>query len=215
MVKTSAYNYYKLFYNKKHLLFIIFLCIISYNYLGDKMKQLKCLDNFIVSKSNFYSKEQMQIMVISMLKERGVEIEDIAFLTYTSQCRYLQDLTLQDCKEAVLKVIKKRETFHACLFAISIDICAEKHIFDEPLNSIILSDVGLFGIDEALALSICSDYGTIGKTNFGNLDINKPGKLYQLQNNKEHCHCFLDDIIGAIASNAAIYLAQLYADKSI
>ena len=97
------------------------------------------------------------------------------------------------------------------LFAINIDICAEKHMFDEPLNSIILSDVGLFGIDETLALSICGDYGIIGKTNFGNLDINKPGKMYQLQKNNEHCHCFLDDIIGEIASNAAILIAQKHA----
>ena len=83
------------------------------------------------------------------------------------------------------------------------------------LNSIILSDVGLFGIDEALALSICGDYGVIGKTNFGNLDVNKPGKIYQLQKNNEHCHCFLDDIVGAIAANASILIAQEHASKSI
>ena len=148
-----------------------------------------------------------------MLKERGVSIDDISFLTYTSQCKYLDNLLLDECKEAVLHILTKRETFHALLFAINIDICAEKHIFDEPLNSIILSDIGLFGIDETLALSISSDYGSIGKTNFGHLDITKPGKLYQLQKNNEHCHCFLDDIVGAIAANAAIYLAQLYADK--
>ena len=177
------------------------------------MKQLKCLDNFIVSKNNFYNPEQMQMITLSMLKERGVEIEDIAFLTYSSQCKYLNNLSLDDCKEAVLKIIKKRETFHAILFAINVDICAEKHIFDEPLNSILLSDIGLFGIDEAIALSICGDYGSIGKTNFGYLDVSKPAKLYHLQNNKEHCHTFLDDIVGAIAANAAIYLAQLYADK--
>lgn len=177
------------------------------------MKQLKCLENFVCNKSNYYNKEQMQIISMSMLKERGVSIDDIAFLTYTSQCKYLDNLTLEECKDAINHILSKRETFHAILFAINIDICAEKHIFDEPLNSIILSDIGLFGIDETLALSISSDYGSIGKTNFGHLDITKPGKLYQLQKNNEHCHCFLDDIVGAIAANAAIYLAQLYADK--
>ena len=179
------------------------------------MKQLKCLENFKVSKSNYYSEETMSMMVLTMLKERGVEIEDIAFLTYTAQCKYLSNLTLEECKNAILKVISKRETFHAVLFAINIDMCAEKHLFDEPLNSIILSDLGLFGIDEALALSICGDYGVIGKTNFGNLDVNKPGKIYQLQKNNEHCHCFLDDIVGAIAANSAILIAQEHASKSI
>ncbi len=177
------------------------------------MKQLKCLENFSISKTNYYNEEQMQMIVISMLKERGVDIEDIAFLSYTAQCKYVENLTLEECKNAVLNVIKKRETFHAVLFAINVDICAEKHIFDEPLNSILLADVGLFGIDEAIALSICGDYGTIGKTNFGNLDVTKPGKIYQLQNHKEHCHCFLDDIVGAIAANAAIMLAQEHASK--
>ena len=179
------------------------------------MKQLKCLENFTNSKSNYYSKEQMQIICVSMLKERGVEIDDLAFLTYSAQCKYLANLSIDQCKEAVLKMLTKRETFHALLFAINIDICAEKHLFDEPLNSIILDDLGLFSVDETLALSICGDYSSIGKTNFGNLDINKPGKLYQLQKNNEHCHCFLDDIIGAISANAAIYLAQKHADLSI
>lgn len=177
------------------------------------MKHLKCLENFVVSKSNFYSEEQMKIISMTMLKERGVEIDDIAFLAYCSQCKYLDHLSMDDARNAVLEVISKREHFHAILFAINVDICAEKHLFDEPLNSILLSDVGLFGIDEAIALSICNDYGVIGQTNFGNLDINKPGKLYQLQNNKEHCHCFLDDIVSAIAASAAIKLAQLYANK--
>lgn len=155
----------------------------------------------------------MKIMAISMLKERGVEVDDIAFLAYCSQCKFLDTLTMDEAKDAVLQVLSKREQFHAILFAVNIDICAEKHLFDEPLNSILLSDLGLFGIDEALALSICGDYGIIGKTNFGHLDVSKPGKLYQLQNNKEHCHCFLDDVVGAIAANAAIKIAQYHAEK--
>ena len=155
----------------------------------------------------------MKMISIAMLKERGVSINDLAFLAYYSQCKYLNNLTIEECNDAVLEVLAKRETFHAILFAINVDICAEKHIFDEPLNSILLADAGLFGIDESLALSICGDYGTIGKTNFGNLDVNKPGKIFQLQNNNEHCHCFLDDIIGAIGANAAILLAQKHASN--
>lgn len=177
------------------------------------MKHLKCLENFVLSKSNFYSEEQMKIIALSMLKERGISIDDIAFLAYCSQCKFLENLTLDDAKNSVLGILSKREYFHAILFAINVDICAEKHLFDEPLNSILLSDLGLFGIDEAIALSLCGDYGAIGKTNFGHFDIEKPGKLYQLQNNIEHCHSFLDDVIGAIAASAAIKLAQDYANK--
>ena len=68
------------------------------------MKHLKCLDNFINSKSNYYNEEQMQLSSISMLKERGVEIDDIAFLSYYAQCKYLPNLTLDECKKAVCKI---------------------------------------------------------------------------------------------------------------
>jgi phosphatidylglycerophosphatase A len=86
-----------------------------------------------------------------------------------------------------------------------------KFLLQEPLQSILYDDLGLFGIDEAIAISIAGNYGTIGVTNFGNMDVNKPGKISILQNKKDACHCFLDDIVGAIAAVAAIRVAQRHA----
>ena len=62
------------------------------------MKQLKCLDNFKCSTTNYYSEDEMQIIGISMLKERGVEIEDIASLIYIKHKMSGSDI-FNNCKQ--------------------------------------------------------------------------------------------------------------------
>ncbi|MDZ4195962.1 MAG: phosphatidylglycerophosphatase A, partial [Candidatus Izemoplasmatales bacterium] len=56
-------------------------------------------------------------------------------------------------------------------------------------------------------------YGTIGKTNFGDIDVNKPGIVSRLNDTGKHdhhtCHTFLDDIVGAIAAAASTRVAQI------
>lgn len=175
------------------------------------MPRLKCLDNFEKSPSNVYSEEEMQRLNIAVLEERGVTVDDIALLAFSAQSKYLDSLTVDECRESVLEILRKRDQFHAIMLAVNIDMLAEEGALMEPLQSIVKDDLGLFGIDEALAISIAGNYGTIGVTNFGNLDVNKPGKISILQNSKTHVHCFLDDVVGAIAAVAAIRIAQKHA----
>ncbi|MFA6739315.1 MAG: phosphatidylglycerophosphatase A [Bacilli bacterium] len=175
------------------------------------MVLLKCLEHFKPSDSNVYSEEEMQKINIDVLAERGVSVDDIASLAYWAQSKYLDNLTLDEMRESVLEILNKRDQFHAILLAVQVDVLAERNLLQEPLQSILYSDLGLFGIDEALAISIAGNYGTIGVTNFGNMDVNKPGKISILQNKKDACHCFLDDIVGAIAAVAAIRVAQRHA----
>lgn len=174
---------------------------------------LKCLKDFVPSKSNVYSEEEMRNLNIAVLEERGVTVDDIAQLAYGAQSKYLDHLTLEEMRHSVLEILGKRDQFHAIILAVNIDMAAEEHKLDEPLNSILTGDLGLFGIDEAIALSIAGNYGTIGQTNFGFMDVSKPGKISILQNNKKKCHCFLDDIVGALAAVAAIRVAQKHAIK--
>ena len=89
------------------------------------------------------------------------------------------------------------------------DILAEKKLLEEPLQSIIERDEGLYGVDETLALSIVNVYGSIGFTNYGYVDKKKPGIL-QLLNDKStgKVNTFLDDIVGAIAAAASSRLAH-------
>ncbi|MDT9756648.1 phosphatidylglycerophosphatase A family protein [Heyndrickxia coagulans] len=138
------------------------------------------------------------------LKERGVEVEDIAKLVLYLQEKYFPEMTLEDCMESVNAVLSKREVQNAILTGIQLDVLAEKGMLDEPLQSTISVDESLYGIDEIMALSIVNVYGSIGFTNYGYIDKQKPGILAKLNDHSDgSCNTFLDDIVGAIAAAAA------------
>jgi len=143
------------------------------------------------------------------LHERGVEIRDIADLVYILQEKYHTNLEMSDCIENVERVLSKREVQNAILTGIQLDVLAEKKLLETPLQSIIESDEGLYGVDEVLAFSIVNVYGSIGFTNYGYVDKLKPGILKKLNDKSTgKCHTFLDDIVGAIAAAASSRLAH-------
>lgn len=146
------------------------------------------------------------------LKERGVEIEDIAELVYYLQAKYFEGLTMEDCRFNVNRVLKKREVQHAILTGIQLDKLAEENKLEEPLQDIIHRDEKMYGIDEIIALSIVNVYGSIGFTSYGFIDKQKPGILKDLNEHKDgKVHTFLDDIVGAIAAAASSRLAHSFA----
>ncbi len=143
------------------------------------------------------------------LLDRGVKTEEIAELVYFLQKDYHTHLKIEDCLHNVERVISKREVQNAILTGIQLDILAEKGMLEEPLQSIIGSDEGLYGVDEILAFSIVNVYGSIGFTNYGYIDKLKPGILRDLNDKSSgKCHTFLDDIVGAIAAAASSRLAH-------
>ncbi|MBA2871484.1 phosphatidylglycerophosphatase A [Anoxybacillus calidus] len=143
------------------------------------------------------------------LEERGVTIEDIAELVYYLQSKYHPNLQIEECIRNVDRVIAKREVQNAILTGIQLDKLAESGLLDEPLQTTIKNDEGLYGIDEILALSIVNIYGSIGFTNYGYVDKEKPGILKYLNDKSSgKCHTFLDDIVGAIAAAASSRLAH-------
>ena len=159
-------------------------------------------------------KETLKKMSRQLLLDRGVTIKDIAELVYFLQEKYVQDLTLDMCLENVEAVLNKREVQNAILTGIQLDIAAENHQVLEPLQEILETDEGLYGIDEILALSIVNIYGSIGFTNYGYIDKVKPGILEKLNSHEgNQVHTFLDDIVGAIAAAAASRLAHSEPDQ--
>jgi phosphatidylglycerophosphatase A len=141
--------------------------------------------------------------------DRGVTIQDIADLVYFLQERYHPDLKMEDCIHNVERVLTKREVQNAILTGIQLDLLAEKGLLEEPLQTIIGIDEGLYGVDEILAFSIVNVYGSIGFTNYGYIDKLKPGILKMLNDKSSgKCHTFLDDIVGAIAAAASSRLAH-------
>lgn len=143
------------------------------------------------------------------LHNRGVTIDDITDLVYFLQVQYHPELSVDTCRHNVKRVLAKREVQNAILTGIAIDQLAEQNQLDEPLASIVKQDEGLYGVDEVIAFAIVNVYGSIGLTNFGYIDKQKPGILAKLNDKSDpHCHTFLDDIVGAIAAAASSRLAH-------
>ncbi|MUV39215.1 Phosphatidylglycerophosphatase [Lentibacillus sp. JNUCC-1] len=150
------------------------------------------------------------------LKQRGVKLEDIAELVYYLQAKYHEDLQMEDCLYNVDRVLTKREVQNAILTGIQLDKLAEDGKLDSPLQETIETDESLYGIDEIVAFSIVNVYGSIGFTNYGYIDKQKPGILKHLNDKSTgECHTFLDDIVGAIAAAASSRLAHATADDAL
>ncbi|MBO9130702.1 phosphatidylglycerophosphatase A [Bacillus sp. 165] len=154
-------------------------------------------------------KNKMQTKALQWLEERGVTIDDIAQLVFFLQEKYHPNLTIEECKYNVERVLAKREVQNALVTGIQLDVLAEQGLLEEPLLTTIQKDEGLYGIDEVIALSIVNVYGSIGFTNFGYIDKLKPGILKDLNDKSSgRIHTFLDDIVGAIAAAASSRLAH-------
>ncbi|NLY08747.1 MAG: phosphatidylglycerophosphatase A [Tissierellia bacterium] len=156
-----------------------------------------------------HNMEELKEITIGKLKEKGVQLKDIAELVYDLQKPYFQGMTMELAEESVMAVLRKREVIHAILTGIAIDEMAQKKLLPEPIQSIIEADEGLYGIDEVLPLGIINLYGTIGLTNFGYLDKEKKGIIKELDGRKKHMvTTFLDDLVAAIAAAAASRIAH-------
>jgi len=166
-----------------------------------------------MKKRTLFSRDEMLKMNVETLNDRGVSVGEIAEVAYAQQSKWTSDVSRQDCIESVEKILSLRDTFHILQLGAEIDRLTEENKIKEPLREILHSDLGLFGIDELFGLELAGLFGTIGKTNFGDIDVNKPSVVERLnadgKTNKEACHTFLDDIVGAIAAAASTRVAQI------
>jgi len=149
---------------------------------------------------------------ITLLQERGVSLDDIADCARYLQADYHLDLQKEELLDSVLKVLSKRETQYAVMTAIELDKIAEQNkMNDKELQSLLMNDDALFGVDEVLAYGICNTYGSIALTNFGYIDKKKYGVIDRLNKAGKStgvCNTFIDDIVGAIAASAASRFAH-------
>lgn len=145
---------------------------------------------------------------VSLLRKRGVELNDIADCVIYLQKKYYPDLVESECLLAIRSVLEKREVQHAILTGLYLDIAAEQGMNDSDLQYLMMNDAPLYGIDEVLAYGICNLYGSIALTNYGYIDKVKPGIIGRLNDEHQNCNTFLDDIVGAIAASAASKIAH-------
>lgn len=166
----------------------------------------------------YYSRDEMKRLNIEKLESRGVTVKQIAEIAYNQQLRYNKNIDFNECILSVEKILSLRDTFHLLQLGAEIDRLAEVGLFEGPIQDIIFNDLGVFGVDEIFGLDIARLYGAIGQTNFGDIDVNKPGIVKQLNEEgkpgKPSCHTFLDDIVGAIAAAAATRVSQIISEET-
>lgn len=143
------------------------------------------------------------------LERRGVTIDAVAEIVFELQQPYNKGLEMAHCIESVEGVLRKRELQHAILVGIELDELAEQGKLSAPLQQIVESDEGLFGVDETIALGAVFTYGSIAVTTFGHLDKNKTGIIQELDTKAGgSIHTFLDDLVASIAACAASRIAH-------
>lgn len=164
----------------------------------------------------YYSRKEMLDLNTETLKKRGVTLEDIADIAYNQQAKYSDNVKYSDCIESVEKILSLRDVFHILQLGVEIDRLAEEGLLQGPIQDIIRHDLGVFGIDEILGIDIARLYGSIGQTNFGDIDVNKPSVVHRLNEEGKDlngmCHTFLDDIVGSIAASASTRVAQIISE---
>ncbi len=160
-----------------------------------------------------YTREEMLKMNVQTLKERTISVEEIAEVAFRQQSKWSKTISMKDCIDSVEKILSLRDAFHILQLGAEIDRLTDEGAFKGPIQDILKTDLGMFGIDELFGLELAGMYGTIGKTNFGDIDVNKPLVVDRLNDEGKHagglCHTFMDDIVGAVAAAASTRVAQI------
>lgn len=149
--------------------------------------------------------------VVGRLAARGVDLADLAEIIYRSQREFEPSLTMERVKEYLEDALHKRELLNNAMVMLELDRLVEEGAVEEPLSSIIKNDVGVFGVDETLALQIANIYGTIGTTNFGYFDRVKKGIIAKFDHDQRHVNTFIDDLLAAIVAAVSGKIAHKYA----
>lgn len=158
-----------------------------------------------------YPDTQAHEYVISRFTEKHIKIHDIAKIVYNQTKEFVPTITIEECERDVIDIIHKRDYLNSAMIMIQLDKLAEQNQLDEPLNTIISNDLGVFGVDESMAVDIATLYGPIGITNFGYLDRKKHGIIKDVDTDKNHVNTFLDDLIGATVAAACGRISHRYA----
>lgn len=164
-----------------------------------------------------YMPTKVQV-IKSYFDKLGVTLEDLAELVFEFQSKHVKGLKRSDALEAVKSVLNKREVQHALITAIELDERAMNKELGQPLQKVAEEDRGTFGVDETGALGVLMLFGSIAFSNWGWLDIEKPGiigvvndlqKTYIASDGKEGMiTIFMDDQLSAIVAGAEAKLAH-------
>lgn len=151
--------------------------------------------------------KELHNYVLGQLKVRDVDLTTMAENVYNIQVKFNSELTIKECREAIDKILMRRDILQLMAVSFQMDNMANLSQLDEPLQEIVANDRGEFGVDESIALAMCSEYGSIALTTFGRIDSKKVGDAKRLDDEQKSggkIATFTDDIcLALIACGAA------------
>lgn len=137
------------------------------------------------------------------LSSKGIKFLDIAKIAEKLSSPSFPDVSINKYLKDLLDIMHKRDVLDAYMVGIALDKLSTVKQLDEPLQSILDADAGVFSVDEIVGNSIASLYGLIGSTDFGYLDHNKQGIIKRIDELKTTDNVFLDDLLAATTSALA------------
>lgn len=154
----------------------------------------------VANKNVPYPDQELFDYVVRELDKRGIDEWTVGNAAYAMQHQYYPDVTVEQFGSELTNVLKKREVLNNLAVGFALDDLANRSLLPEPLQTIVANDLGAFGVDEALALSITQLYGTVSSTNYGHADKEKIGFAKELDNSNGEINTFSDDLFSALAS---------------
>lgn len=160
------------------------------------------------------TKDDVVYWRMNELFDGGLEYvqERLGVIVYDSQKPYIEGIKLEECVQAVVSVMSKREFRNTMNIAINLDVLCEQNQLIGTIQKAVFQDESSFGVDETL-INVAQLYGTIAISNAFALDKLKTGVIGEVDymgKTTEYCTTFLDDILCAIAGSAMGKLAHKY-----
>lgn len=154
----------------------------------------------MVSKNIKYPDQELFDFVMNELKKRNINSHTVGEAAYQLQHQYLPELTIADFGYQLNEILKKREVLNTLALGFEIDNLVTEKKLSEPLQTIIENDLGIFGLDELLAMNISQLYGSLSVSNFGFADKIKVGIAKDLDTDESYVQTFSDDLFSALVS---------------
>ena len=154
----------------------------------------------VATKGLKYPDRELYDWVINELNRRNINRKTVGEIAYKMQHQYFPKLTVDDFGKELDEVLKKREVLNILATGFALDNLTREGLLPEPLQTIVANDLGVYGVDESLSLSLSQLFGSIAVTNYGYVDKDKPGIARELDNSKGQVNTFADDLALALAS---------------
>ena len=157
----------------------------------------------VAKQGDIFPDKELREFVDKELEKRNINQETIGAGVYELQHKYFPEKTVEQFGAELPNVLKKREVLEPLAIGFTLDNLANEHKLPSVVQEMIQKDLAQFSTDELLAISICSLYGNIAVSAFGNADQNKIGLAKQLDTTPDNINTFADDLVSALVACCA------------